>query len=87
MFQLLQSIRDMWNAKTYAIAILIVLWSWWWPYIKLFLMCISWFLNSKQMSYRTRERLLITLDMMGKWSLLDSFMLVMQIVAFHLQIG
>ena len=86
-FELIQSIKDMWNAKTYALSILIALWSGLWPYIKLFFMLLTWFLSAQQMSFKIRERLLIVLDTMGKWSILDSFMLIMQLVAFHLQMG
>jgi uncharacterized paraquat-inducible protein A len=76
----------MWHAKAYTLAILVAVFSGVWPYTKLILMLCVWFLDGKKLSFRARERLLVVLDTLGKWSLLDAYMIVMFIVAFHIQI-
>lgn len=41
-FNLVNSVRDMWNAKVYPLSILIALFSGIWPYTKLILMICCW---------------------------------------------
>lgn len=82
-FSLGNSVRDMWNAKVYALSILIALFSGVWPYTKLVLMIICWCVPAGILSIRRRGHILIMLDAMGKWSLIDTFVLMMMMVAFH----
>jgi len=73
----------MWNAKCYYIGLIIAIFSGIWPYGKLLLMMFVWCLNEKILSIKSRERMLIVLDSLGKWSLIDTFVMVMMIVAFR----
>jgi hypothetical protein len=86
-FGLANTVRDMWNAKTYALAILIAVFSGGWPYLKLVLMLAAWCVPASLLPTRTRERMLVYLDALGKWSLVDSFVLVLMMVAFRCHIA
>jgi hypothetical protein len=48
---------------------------------------ICWCANEKKITYKTREKLLIILDSLGKWSILDSYVMIMMIVAFRFQVN
>lgn len=80
---LINSIRDMWKAKTYALSILVACMSCVWPYMKLILMLIAWMIPTTIISAKHRERILRVLDELGKWSLLDSYFMILMVVAFH----
>jgi uncharacterized paraquat-inducible protein A len=67
-FSLTNTVHDMWKAGVYPLALLIAVFSGAWPYLKLFAMFACWFINERKMSYRWREKFLIILDTMGKWS-------------------
>lgn len=82
-FDLTNSVRDMWFAKVYALSILIGAFSGTWPYMKLLLMLAAWLLPVSWLSVNRRETMLRVLDALGKWSLIDSFVLVMMLVAFR----
>ena len=62
-------------AKVYFLACLVAgfeLWS----YIKLIMMFICWVVPPKKLSLKIREKLLLILDTLGKWSLIDFFTMV-----------
>ncbi len=86
-FSLVNSVRDMWNAHVYALSILIALFSGVWPYTKLVLLIFCWCSPSRILNVRRRGHILIMLDAMGKWSLIDTFVLMMMMVAFHFNIA
>jgi hypothetical protein len=98
-FSLGNSIRDMWNAQVYPLALLILLFSGVWPYVKLMMMFLCWVIPpnarccscGKGRGYRIlkeerRGMWLQALDALGKWSLIDTFVLVMMMVAFRFHI-
>jgi len=86
-FSLINSVRDMWNAKVYALSILIALFSGVWPYTKLVLLLLCWCVPARILNLQRRGRILIMLDAMGKWSLIDSFVLILMMVAFHFSLA
>jgi hypothetical protein len=86
-FTLSNSVHDMWTAGAYPLSIIIALFSGAWPYIKLLMMIGAWVLPKQVMSLSTREQFLMFLDRWGKWSLIDTFVLVLMMVAFRLHIG
>jgi Paraquat-inducible protein A len=86
-FTLANSVVDMWRAHVYPLAILIALFSGTWPYLKLVLMLLSWLAPTWMLPVKRRERLLMALDALGKWSLIDAYVLVMMLVAFRLTIA
>jgi hypothetical protein len=85
-FGLKNTIDDMWDAKVYPLAILIAFFSCAWPYLKLIFMFVSLILPPKLLNVSKRERLLIFLDTYGKWSLVDTFVMVMFMCAFYMQL-
>ena len=58
-----------------------------WPYIKLLLLFWCWMASSAQLSPDRRGTVLAWIDALGKWSLLDIFVLVMFMVAFRFNIA
>ena len=82
-FGLIDTVTDMWKSEVYLLAILVAVFSGIWPYVKLITLLLCWCLNEIKLSPRVREKLLIVLDTMGKWSLLDSYVLIMMLVAFR----
>ncbi|KAK8836591.1 hypothetical protein M9Y10_037525 [Tritrichomonas musculus] len=84
-FSLMSSVIDLWVEKSYFLSIFICVLSCIWPFIKLVLMLIVWILPAHIMSVRIRSRILNVLDELGKWSLLDSYVVIVMIVAFHLE--
>ena len=62
------SVKDMWDAGVYPLSLLIAVFSGAWPYIKLLAMLICWITPEIKLSYKWRERFLVVLDTMGKWS-------------------
>jgi hypothetical protein len=76
----------MWEAEVYFLAGLIAFFSGAWPYIKLVLMLVGWFAPVKLLSVERRESLLIILDALGKWSLVDFFVMVLFLCAFYIQL-
>eukprot|EP01125_Pyxidicula_operculata_P019199 TRINITY_DN694_c1_g1_i1.p1 TRINITY_DN694_c1_g1~~TRINITY_DN694_c1_g1_i1.p1 ORF type:complete len:571 (-),score=154.12 TRINITY_DN694_c1_g1_i1:331-2043(-) len=88
-FSLANSVHDMWDAGVYALALLIAVLSGAWPYAKLVLMLVAWILPERVLSEKMREYLLMILDALGKWSLIDNYVLVLMTTAFrfHIQKG
>ena len=85
-FTLMSSIRDMWNARVFSLALLIAIFSGAWPYIKLLAMLFCWMSPSVLVSVRGREKILMILDALGKWSLIDTFILVFMMVVFSFNV-
>ncbi|CAD7974141.1 unnamed protein product [Amoebophrya sp. A25] len=93
-FTLGNSVSDMWNAKCYAFAVAILLFSGVWPYLKLFVVLISWYkrplpplprgvISWLRFTTVRRERMLEFLDASGKLGLVDSFVLVVFAASFR----
>jgi len=82
-FSLANTIRDMWNAKIYPLFFLVLIMSGVWPYMKLLMMLGSWILPTGFLSPETRETLLLTLDSLGKFALVDTYLFVIFMVAFR----
>jgi len=85
-FGLANSIRDMWAGRVYALALMIAFFSGCWPYFKLILMLVCWYLPTKFLSSTRRYAVLQFLDVYGKWSLVDTYVLVLMMVAFRFHI-
>ena len=84
-FSLGSSLTDMWTACAIVLATLIGTFSGCWPYIKLLLMGIVWCLPPRLLSIKTRGVFIQVLDIMGKWSLIDLYVLVMSMIAFFVE--
>jgi hypothetical protein len=85
-FGLVNSVHDMWVAGSHILSAVICAFSGIWPYMKLILMLISFFLPTSILSSKRREKILLILDATGKFSFLDSYVMLMMIVAFHFHI-
>jgi hypothetical protein len=86
-FTLANSVQDMWQAGVYPLSIIIAVASGGWPYVKLLLMLFCWFTSPMKLHKRRRERLLMVVDALGKWSLIDAYVLIMMMVAFRFHIA
>ena len=86
-FSLANSVHDMWQAGVYPLAILIALFSGAWPYGKLLIMACCWLLPGHVLSPLKREKALRFIDAYGKYSLTDSFIMIIMLVAFRFHIA
>ena len=79
-YSILRTVSLMWHFKFYVLAILIVIFSVCFPFVKIFSMFLLWYLpvNAKK-----RTRLLHMLCSLGRWSLLDVFVSLVLIVLSH----
>lgn len=82
-FGLAETIREMWQAEVYFLAILIAFFTGGWPYIKMAAMLFAWVLPTTCISAEWRDWLLVWLDLLGKWSLVDSFVMMVMMVGFN----
>jgi hypothetical protein len=65
---------------------MIALFSGFWPYLKLMLMMFAWMSPVGMCGTEKRETMLMWLDALGKYSLVDAYVLVMMMVAFRFHI-
>jgi len=84
-FSLGKTVSEMYMAGIYPLLILIICFSGIWPYAKLLLMLHSWMRPSAD-KYQ-QERRLLTLDALGKYSLVDNYVLILFVVAFRFHLG
>eukprot|EP00605_Chrysophyceae_sp_TOSAG23-4_P001054 GSChrysophyteH1.ASY1.ANO1.1159.1 assembled CDS len=84
-FTLSGTVRDMWNAKVYPLSILIAFFSGCWPYVKLAVMLASWTVPVGYISKSCRNFMLRFLDAYGKYSLLDFYVMILMLCAFHFE--
>ena len=75
------SIQKLWDNESYPLAILIVITSISWPFVKLFMGFYVWFMPYRLP--RSREFTLEVIDALGKWSFVDIVVLVEIMVAFR----
>lgn len=81
LFSLGDTVRDMWRAKVYPLALLIAFFSGAWPYTKLLVLLFACLAPARWLG--RVEGLLALTDKLGKWSLVDVFVLVLMMGAFH----
>ena len=82
-FSIAKSTVDMWNAGGKELAILILIFSGIWPYTKTLMTLSLWFIPPTKVSVTRRGSVLLWLDWLAKWSMIDIFVLVISIVAFR----
>jgi len=85
-FGLEDTVVNMWRAGVYVLSALILLFSGVWPYVKLILLYRAW-LSPAFDSAKARGALLRNLDALGKWSLLDAFVMTLFMVLFHFEVS
>ena len=82
-FSLGSTIKTMYDAKVYLLMILILFCSGIWPYTKLLALLYCWMSSTRRLPPVKRERILYLLDSLGKFSLIDAYVLVLMMVAFR----
>jgi len=82
-FSLGSTMREMVNAGVYLLMVLILFCSGIWPYVKLVLMIVAWIASTRRLPPVKREKILYLLDSLGKFSLIDAYVLVLMMVAFR----
>ena len=82
-FSLGSTLKEMVQAGVYLLMLLILFCSGIWPYIKLVLLFGCWFASTRRLAPVEREKVLYLLDCLGKFSLIDAYVLVLMMVAFR----
>jgi hypothetical protein len=82
-FSMAKSTIDIWNAGGRELAIMILVFSGIWPYTKQLMTLVLWFLPPSRCSISRRGSILLWLDWLAKWSMIDIFVLVITIAAFR----
>lgn len=85
-FTMARSTIDIWNAGGKELAILIGIFSGVWPYTKQLISLALWFLPPRFVTVQRRGSIFLWLDTLGKWSMVDIFVLVVSIAAFQVNI-
>eukprot|EP00727_Mastigamoeba_balamuthi_P002904 m51a1_g12610 hypothetical protein (882) ;mRNA; r:1378-4099 len=85
-FGLVDTVRNTWRAGVYPLSVLVALFSGVWPYAKLVWALLCWVLPARVLSEAWRGRFLVVLDALGKWSLLDAYVMTIMIVAFYMHV-
>ena len=85
-FRLLNSVEDMWKAGSWLLAILVFLFTGFWPYMKLIFLLFSFCLPTSIISHKNREKILMILDAIGKFCFLDTYVMLEMLIVFHLHI-
>jgi uncharacterized paraquat-inducible protein A len=68
------------------LALIIFLLSFAWPYTKQIMILGLWFASPTQVSVTRRGSIFLWLDLLGKWSIIDIFVLVIVLVGFQISI-
>ncbi len=84
MFSMVDSIEEMWEVGAKALAVLVSIVSICWPYVKQVMLVILWFVPPKYVSVSRRGTILHWLDLLGKWSMADIFVILMSLVSFSI---
>jgi hypothetical protein len=80
-FTMLTSISNFWDGKAYALAVLTAVFCAVWPYLRVAMHLLLYFVP---VSEADRGRTLTWIDALGKWTLVNHFILCFMGVAFHL---
>ena len=84
-FSLYETAKAMWQARIFALFLLVIVFSGIWPYVKLILMLLCWIRPPRYSWFNTRlrGRILLALDALGKFSLVDAYLTALFVVAFR----
>jgi hypothetical protein len=77
---------NLWIAGGRELAILILLFSGVWPYMKQLISLALWFLPPRILSSHKRGQIYLWLDFLAKWSMVDIFTLLIILVAFRVTV-
>lgn len=80
-FTMLTSIKNFWDGKAYALAILTAVFCAAWPYLRVVVQLVMYFIPLPE---QHRGRTFTWIDSLGKWTFVNTFVLCFMGVAFHL---
>jgi len=83
-FSLANTASELYGAHVYFLLSVVVIFSGIWPYVKLLWLLQVWLVPAKSPS--EREKRLLMLDALGKFSLVDSYVMILFIVAFRVHV-
>ena len=88
-FSLGNTASELWQSRIYALLLIVVIFSGIWPYVKLILIGLAWVLPTGMLDENERGQILATVDALSKFSLVDTYVLVLMMVSFrfHLSLG
>jgi len=86
-FSLGNTVDQMYRSGIYSLLVVVVVFSGIWPYMKCLLMLWAWFVPQSRLSKKTRGRLLFAIDALSKFSLVDTYVLVVMMVSFRLHLS
>uniref|UniRef100_A0A7R9WEW7 Uncharacterized protein n=1 Tax=Pseudictyota dubia TaxID=2749911 RepID=A0A7R9WEW7_9STRA len=86
-FSIARSTVDMWKAGAKELAMLILIFSGIWPYTKQLVTLVLWFMPPSRVSVSKRGSIFLWLDILGKWSMIDIFVLLVCLAAFRVSIS
>jgi len=86
-FSMAKSTIDIWNAGGKELAILILVFSGIWPYAKQLITLVLWFTPTSWVPISRRGSILVWLDWMAKWSMIDIFVLIICLAAFRVSVN
>merc|ERR1712048_825434 len=82
-FSLGNSIKLMWQGRSFLLAIVIVVMSGAWPYLKNIILLLTW---EVPVPGKDRARWIMWMDLLGKYSLIDAIVLIIMMVAFRVHV-
>jgi len=82
-----KSTVDIWKAGGEELAILILIFSGIWPYTKQLITLVLWFTPTSSVSVSRRGSVLMWLDWLAKWSMIDIFVLIITVAAFRVSVN
>jgi hypothetical protein len=86
-FNVIGITQKMWANGAKLLAVLVAVFSLAWPYVKLLTMVLCWFLPTSALPFRWRGLLLHGIERVGRWSLIEIFVVSFTIIAMSLDIN
>lgn len=85
-FSMGNTMNELYLGGIYFLLFVVVVFSGIWPYMKCILMLWAWFMPQSCLSKKTRGKLLFAIDALCKFSLVDTYVLVVMMVSFRLHL-
>jgi hypothetical protein len=86
-FNVVSITQKMWANGAKLLALLVAVFSLAWPYVKLLMMVLCWFLPTSALPFRWRGLLLHGIERVGRWSLIEIFVVSFTLIAMSLNIN
>lgn len=85
-FSIAETVREMWTSGVKSLAIIIFLLSVLWPYCRQCILLFLWIAPPSRLSIQRRGVILNQLDSLGKWSIVDIYLLMISLVCFRISL-